>query len=238
MVSPVFKTGVTRLRRVGWVRFPHSPATAVLLTLLTAVTAAARPAQGQITDTTAAPAPDTMTARVVAPAPAQRDTLAPPTILLPQQRPISPGRAFVRSLILPGSGQVAMDRTVAAGVYAFVEIAAVGMARKSALDLREARNAPRDSTVVSYRRDPATGELVLDPDTGEPIPAEFIISDLGSRVRARKQHLEDWIALLIFNHLFSAADAYVAAHLWDFPARVGAAVMPGREARVSASIAW
>ncbi|HUF64478.1 MAG TPA: DUF5683 domain-containing protein [Gemmatimonadaceae bacterium] len=168
----------------------------------------------------------------------RRDTLAPPTILLPAERPISPGRAFLRSLILPGSGQIAMDRTVAAGVYAFVEIAAVGMARKSALNLRHARRAPIDSTVVSYQRDPATGELVLNPETGQPIPAEFIISDLAGRVRARKQHLEDWIALLIFNHLFSAADAYVAAHLWDFPATVGASVAPGGEARVSASIAW
>lgn len=198
-----------------------------------------RTADAQITDTTAVPAPDTTVPPVVTPArPPRRDTLAPPTILLPQQRPISPGRAFLRSLVLPGSGQVAMDRTVAAGVYAFVEIAAVGMARKSALDLRQARRAPTDSTVVRYERDPATGELVVDPETGQPVPAEFTISDLGGRVRARKQHLEDWIALLIFNHLFSAADAYVAAHLWDFPATVGATIAPGREARVTASIAW
>jgi hypothetical protein len=209
-----------------------------LLAVLLAAAGAAQTARAQITDTTAAPAADTTTAPVVlAPAP-RRDTLAPPTILRPTGRPISPGRAFVRSLLLPGSGQVALDRTVAAGVYAFVEFAAIGMARKSALDLRQARHAPVDSTVVRYERNPATGELLLDPETGQPIPAEFTISDIGGRVRARKQHLEDWIALLIFNHLFSAADAYVAAHLWDFPATVGAAIAPGREARVSASFAW
>jgi hypothetical protein len=210
-----------------------------LLALLVAALALPGRAHAQITDTTAAPAPDTTVTPVVVPPPAQRrDTLAPPTILIPTERPISPGRAFVRSLMLPGSGQVAMRRTVAAGVYAFVEFAAIGMARKSALDLRQARRAPVDSTVVRYERNPATGELVLDPETGQPVPAEFIISDVGGRVRARKQHLEDWIALLIFNHLFSAADAYVAAHLWDFPATVGATIAPGREARVSASLAW
>ena len=225
------KTGATRSRRVGWVRFPHSPASVALLALVFAAFGAG-PASAQIPDTTAAPPP------VIISAPTPRDTLAPPTIVIPQHRPISPGRAFIRSLILPGSGQVAMDRSVAAGVYAFVEFAAIGMARKSALDLREARRAPVDSTVVRYERDPTTGELVLDAETGLPIPAEFIISDLGGRIRARKQHLEDWIALLIFNHLFSAADAYVAAHLWDFPATVGASLAPGREARVSASIAW
>ena len=205
---------------------------AAILTLFFTA-AGAGSARAQITDTTAVPAP------VVTPAPPlARDTLGPPTILMPTRRPISPGRAFVRSLIIPGSGQVAMNRSVAAGVYAFVEFAAIGMARKSALDLRQARRAPADSTVVRYERDPLTGELVLDPETGQPVPAEFTISDVGGRVRARKQHLEDWIALLIFNHLFSAADAYVAAHLWDFPASVGATVAPGREARVTASIAW
>ena len=226
------RTGVTRSSRVGWVRFLNSPVRAAVFALFFTA-AATGSAHAQITDTTAVPAP------VVTPAPPPgRDTLAPPTILIPQQRPISPGRAFLRSLILPGSGQVAMDRSVAAGVYAFVEFAAIGMARKSALDLRQARRAPVDSTVVRYERDPTTGELVFDPETGQPVPAEYTISDLGGRVRARKQHLEDWIALLIFNHLFSAADAYVAAHLWDFPASVGATVAPGREARVTASIAW
>ena len=225
------KSGVTR-GRVGWFGFLRRPARAALCALaFTAVGSGS--VRAQVTDTTAAPAP------VVTPAqPPGRDTLAPPTILIPTQRPISPGRAFLRSLILPGSGQVAMDRSVAAGVYAFVEFAAIGMARKSALDLRQARRAPVDSTVVRYERDPTTGELVLDPETGQPIPAEFTISDVSGRVRARKQHFEDWIALLIFNHLFSAADAYVAAHLWDFPATVGATVAPGREARVTASIAW
>ena len=32
--------------------------------------------------------------------------------------------------------------------------------------------------------------------------------------------IEDWIALLVFNHLVSGADAFVAAHLWDLPAQV------------------
>ena len=35
------------------------------------------------------------------------------------------------------------------------------------------------------------------------------------------------MALLIFNHLFSGADAYVAAHLWDLPANVAVRWLPG-----------
>jgi hypothetical protein len=45
-------------------------------------------------------------------------------------------------------------------------------------------------------------------------------------VKARRLHFEDWIAMLAFNHLFSAADAYVSAHLWDLPAQVEMRALP------------
>ena len=32
--------------------------------------------------------------------------------------------------------------------------------------------------------------------------------------------VEDWIALLVANHLFAASEAFVAASLWDVNARV------------------
>jgi hypothetical protein len=37
-------------------------------------------------------------------------------------------------------------------------------------------------------------------------------------VREHTQEREDWITLLLFNHLMAAAEAYVSAHLYDFPA--------------------
>lgn len=39
----------------------------------------------------------------------------------------------------------------------------------------------------------------------------------SSLVPAKEQEQQDWIVLLAFNHLFSALEAYVSAHLWDFP---------------------
>jgi hypothetical protein len=218
VVAPVFKTGVTRLSRVGWVRFPHSPATCCALTcgaLLALSLGAAAPATAQ------GPA-DTL--------------LRPPTITVPTGRPISPRRAFVRSLLIPGYGQIALDRTMAAGVFAFVEVSALGMMRRSALNLRDARAQP-DSVVLTYERDPATGQLVLDAQ-GRPIPATFRVRGIDQLIRARRTHYEDWVAVLLFNHLFAAADAYVAAHLWDFPATVAATVTPAREARIAATFTW
>ena len=41
-------------------------------------------------------------------------------------------------------------------------------------------------------------------------------------MRARRVHYEDWLAAILFNHLFSGADAFVAAQLWDLPTQVSA----------------
>lgn len=39
----------------------------------------------------------------------------------------------------------------------------------------------------------------------------------SSRVDAKSQQHEDWLVLLGLNHLLAAMEAYVSAHLWDFP---------------------
>lgn len=39
----------------------------------------------------------------------------------------------------------------------------------------------------------------------------------SASVEAKKQERQDWLVLLAFNHLFSAIEGYVSAHLWDFP---------------------
>jgi hypothetical protein len=59
---------------------------------------------------------------------------------------------------------------------------------------------------------PATGEA--DTIYGSPRYTTGL-------VRSRRAHLEDWIAALVANHLIAAADAFVAAHLWEVPVRVG-----------------
>ena len=81
------------------------------------------------------------------------------------------------------------------------------MVAKSRADLRQAKSLRGlDSISVG---DPSLGETV----TRIPAVTEELIN-------ARKLHLEDWLAAWIFNHLLAGADAYVAANLWDLPARV------------------
>jgi hypothetical protein len=42
----------------------------------------------------------------------------------------------------------------------------------------------------------------------------------------RREH-EDWLVLLGFNHLFAGLEAYVSAHLTDFPADLRLEAVPG-----------
>jgi hypothetical protein len=43
----------------------------------------------------------------------------------------------------------------------------------------------------------------------------------------RRSERQDWIALIVFNHLFSGLEAYVSAHLLDFPGDLHAQPLPG-----------
>jgi len=141
---------------------------------------------------------------------------------------MTPRRAFLASLIIPGYAQTVFGRDRAAMLFTIIEIGAIGMARKSALDLAEAKGAARDSVVATYRIDPSTGTAVIDPKTGLPIPETYIASRFTpDRIKARRTHYEDWIAAIVFNHLFSGADAYVAANLWDFRTNIGVVAKPG-----------
>jgi hypothetical protein len=49
-------------------------------------------------------------------------------------------------------------------------------------------------------------------------------------VDAKRQEVQDWVVLLVFNHLMAGAEAFVAAQLWDFPAELSAAFLPRGEA--------
>ena len=140
---------------------------------------------------------------VIAPRPTPvRDSLAPP---------ISPKRAFLYSLLVPGSAQNRLGRhRVGAGIIA-VEAMSIAMIRESGADLREARRQLGDSIVVSYVDD--NGNL-LSP----PMRDRRRFGD--DEVNSRRSHVEDWVALLIANHLFAASEAFVAASLWDVNARI------------------
>ncbi len=154
------------------------------------LTAASSPVAAQI---------DTVIAPLAAPV---ADTLRPP---------ITPKRAFFYSLLAPGSAQNILGRNRAAAALLGVETMSIAMLRESAADLREARRQLGDSIVMSY----------VD-DKGALLPKPLLARRRfdSPEVQSRRSHVEDWIALLVANHLFAAADAFVAASLWDVNAHL------------------
>lgn len=155
---------------------------------------AAAPAAAQVQPVQ--PAPDTARAapRGPVPAPAPADTVGG----------VSPGGAFLRSLVLPGWGQSAVGAPGRGAVYFALEAGSLWMVYKTQRKLQYARRRQ------AYLRE--VGELEEDRQLG--------------LVSAREEQMEDWITLAGFLLLFNAADAFVAAHLADFDERIG--VVPGR----------
>jgi hypothetical protein len=49
----------------------------------------------------------------------------------------------------------------------------------------------------------------------------------SGRADSKRQEHEDWLVLLAFNHVFAALEAYVGAHLADFPGDLRIRAMPG-----------
>jgi len=56
---------------------------------------------------------------------------------------------------------------------------------------------------------------------------EYLRRTGSGRAEAKRQEHEDWIVLLVFNHLLSGLEAYVSAHLVDFPGDLRLQAAPG-----------
>ena len=124
--------------------------------------------------------------------------------------PLSPRRAFLYSLALPGYSQSVLGRPTAGALFVLTESIALVMLRESAADLRQAKRFRSDSVVV----------IGYESNGTSVVPITQVSSYNDRLVDVRRGHVEDWIAFLLANHLFAAADGYVAAHLWDLPTQI------------------
>lgn len=126
--------------------------------------------------------------------------------------PLSPGRAFLMSALIPGLAQSRLEKATSGAFFAGIELAAIAMLRRSASDVREVRRQGTDTVPGNFSVAPGTGALT----PSGVLPPRFE----ASLERSRKLHVEDWTAALVFNHLIAGADAFVGAQLWDVPTQV------------------
>jgi hypothetical protein len=132
--------------------------------------------------------------------------------------PVSPKKALFRSLLIPGWGQASLDRGTAGAIFVSVEVISIAMLQKSKAELHAAERAQKDSIF-------------------NPVDSTYAPNPLTAVLGPRHQAVEDWTVLLIFNHLISAADAFVAAHLWNVPIEVQGSPV-SKQAQISATIKW
>jgi hypothetical protein len=163
-----------------------------------------------------------------APAAAQvLDTARADSAIAPERRPpLSPKRAFLGSLVLPGYSQSVLGRHRSGAMFLAFEVATVFMIRETTLGIREARRNAADSVLVSY----------VD-GTGAAAARYERTSFPRALIKVRKEQREDWIALLVASHLFAGLDALVAAQLWDLPAEVSVSGTP-RSAGLQLRFRW
>ena len=127
-----------------------------------------------------------------------------------------PAGAFLRGAIIPGWGHAASGSLLRGAFYFGIEAASGWMVVKSWRRLRGAREqlAVWEAGVTArLRSEGMTDQLEIDAQLEQD---EEVIR-LRELVDSRVEQREDWAAVSIFFLLMSGVDAFVSAHLRDFP---------------------
>ncbi|MFI5209784.1 MAG: hypothetical protein ACHQ2E_05005 [Gemmatimonadales bacterium] len=79
--------------------------------------------------------------------------------------------------------------------------------------------------------------LALGMVVNTTVTLNYYESINSGKVDQLKQQQQDWIVILVANHLLSAMEAYVSSHLWDFPGDLQVQALPhGASATLSLPI--
>jgi hypothetical protein len=147
--------------------------------------------------------------------PAARDTAA----VVDSVRRLAPGKALMRSLLLPGWGQFSVGATGRGAFFLAAQGSSYYMLARTRSRLNDARDKhetqrelARDSILSVPEVDTTNLELKIDS-------LDAVIAR-KSLVNSRERQMQDWITYTIFFTLASGVDAFVAAHLADFPVQI------------------
>ena len=138
---------------------------------------------------------------------------------LPEPEGPTPGGAFLRAVLLPGWGHAALGSYTRGGFYLAAESTTGFLLARTLWRLANAKQA-RDDVEQQLR-----GALLAAGTQPGSVPAlleaDPAVEDARGLVDARRQQLEDWLAFSVFLVFLSGADAFVSAHLRDFPQPIG-----------------
>lgn len=148
---------------------------------------------------------------------------------------VTPTGAFLRAALVPGWGHAAIGSYHRGAFYAVTEGATAWTLLRTRRRFSEAGERARFREDV-LRATLAT-EGVTDPAAVQArLDADPTLRDLNGLVEARRQQREDWTAVAIFLVLLSGVDAFVSAHLQDFPAPLDLNAQPVGNGRLELSV--
>jgi hypothetical protein len=145
---------------------------------------------------------------------------------------ISPLGAFLRALVIPTWGHGALGSHRRGAFYMAAEGGTAWMLLRTASRRHSAERNLAD------RETAARAAAVLEPGPEGESPEEFSerielaveedprVLDARRRLDARQGQFEDWVAMGVFLTFLSGADAFVSAHLRDFPDPIDVQVGP------------
>ena len=157
MSPAVFKTDTTAPPAVGWVRFPDAPAIIVGAAILAAALVTLGQPPALLAQEPEPPAADQDTVLAVPdslpaprePADAGRGEPAQGEPDPDRRRTVNPTGALLRSILIPGWGQVAADQPARGGVYFTVWSGGVFMILKANSELNAAKRAEDEDFIDS-----------------------------------------------------------------------------------------
>ena len=155
-------------------------------------------------------------------------TLSP---LLPTTASVSPGGAFLRAVLVPGWGHVSIGANARAGAYFAIESAvAYGI-------IRTRRRISEAASRANFRelllREDLTTKGITDPNQIEnALESDATLANLKSLGESRSDQQEDLVAFGLFLLFLSGADAFVSAHLKDFPDPIAIEAGPTNDGRL------
>ena len=132
-----------------------------------------------------------------------------------------PGKAMMRSMLLPGWGQFSVGAWKRGVLFAALQGSSYYMLVRTNSRLNEAEE--KLDTRIGVVRDSLIGAATEPADTAgleARLDTTVLVNAQRSLVTSRERHMQDWITYTIFFTLASGVDAFVAAHLADFPVQI------------------
>lgn len=169
--------------------------------------------------------------------------LAEDTVVRTGPRPRS---VFIRAMVVPGWGHASIGEYRRGSVYFALQASSWAMLIKTVNKLNDVRDRERglarivrDSLDARIAADTALARELEDPFAyAEKLEEDMVaypgIPEARRLIVSRRRHRQDWIVYTVVTTFASAIDAYVTAHLSDFPREV--TTLPTADGGVEVSI--